>query len=158
MVEWLMGKAFVGLNKRLINFRGVGKDRFRQSWDDVPVPVSRAALNGVLQSGIETIAKLTKLEEKVAEADVIFTGEGSLDKQSLMGKVPVGVVKLAKKHGKKVIGIAGRVDTDLGEVNQYLDAVFSIQTECRSLEDALAKDVSSRQVRTTVEQILRFIR
>jgi glycerate 2-kinase len=117
-----------------------------------------AALNGVLQSGVETIAKLTKLEIKVVEADVIFTGEGSLDKQSLMGKVPVGVAKLAKKHGKKVIGIAGRVDTDLGEVNQYLDAVFSIQTECRTLEEALAKDVSSRQVRTTVEQIVRLIR
>jgi glycerate 2-kinase len=117
-----------------------------------------AALNGVLQSGVETIAKLTKLEEKVTKADVIFTGEGSLDKQSLMGKVPVGVANLAKKHGKKVIGIAGRVDTDLGEVNQYLDAVFSIQTECRSLEEALMKEVSSRQVRTTVEQVVRLIK
>jgi glycerate 2-kinase len=117
-----------------------------------------AALNGVLQSGVETIAKLTKLEEKVTKADVIFTGEGSLDKQSLMGKVPVGVAKLAKKHGKKVIGIAGRVDTDLGEVNQYLDAVFSIQTECRTLEEALTKEVSIRQVRTTVEQVVRLIK
>jgi glycerate 2-kinase len=117
-----------------------------------------AALKGVLQSGVETIAKLTKLEEKVAEADVVFTGEGSLDKQSLMGKVPVGVAKLAKKHGKKVIGIAGSVDTDLGEVNQYLDAVFSIQTECRLLEEALLKEVSSTQVRTTVEQVVRLIK
>ncbi|MEL3970824.1 glycerate kinase [Rossellomorea oryzaecorticis] len=117
-----------------------------------------AGLKGVLQSGVETISKLTKLEEKVVEADVIFTGEGSLDKQSLMGKVPVGVAKLAKKHGKKVIGIAGRVDTDLGEVNQYLDAVFSIQTECRTLEDSLTKGVSSKQVRTTVEQVVRLIK
>jgi hypothetical protein len=44
MTGALMGKAFVGLNKRLIKFRGVGKDRFRQSWDDVPVPVSRGHL------------------------------------------------------------------------------------------------------------------
>jgi glycerate 2-kinase len=117
-----------------------------------------AGLKGVIQSGVETIAKLTNLEEKVAEADVIFTGEGSLDKQSLMGKVPVGVAKLAKKHGKKVIGIAGRVDTDLREVNQYLDAVFSIQTECRSLEEALSKEVSSEQVRVTVEQVVRLIK
>jgi glycerate 2-kinase len=116
-----------------------------------------AGLKGKLQSGVETIADLTGLEEKVAAADVIFTGEGSLDRQSLMGKVPVGVAKLAKKHGKKVIGIAGRVDTDLGEVNQYLDAVFSIQTECRSLEEALSKEVSSEQVRVTVEQVVRLI-
>jgi glycerate 2-kinase len=117
-----------------------------------------AGLNGEIQSGVETIADLTRLEEKVKSADVIFTGEGSLDRQSLMGKVPVGVAKIAKKHGKKVIGIAGRVDTDLGEVNQYLDAVFSIQTECRSLEEALSKKVSSEQVRVTVEQIVRLIR
>jgi hypothetical protein len=37
-----MGKDFVGLNKRLLKFRGGGKDRFRQSWDDGPVPVSRS--------------------------------------------------------------------------------------------------------------------
>ncbi|KSU60306.1 hypothetical protein AS034_15795 [[Bacillus] enclensis] len=117
-----------------------------------------AGLKGKLQSGVETIAGLTGLEEKVSAADVIFTGEGSLDSQSLMGKVPVGVAKLAKKHGKKVIGIAGRVDTDLKEVNQYLDAVFSIQTECRMLEEALLKEVSSEQVRVTVEQIVRLIK
>jgi glycerate 2-kinase len=117
-----------------------------------------AGLNGVLQSGVDTIAGLTMLEEKVKAAEVIFTGEGSLDQQSLMGKVPVGVAKIAKRHGKKVIGIAGRVDTDLGEVNQYLDAVFSIQTECRSLEEALSKEVSSKQVRATVEQVARIIK
>ncbi|XXM71447.1 glycerate kinase family protein [Lysinibacillus sphaericus] len=117
-----------------------------------------AGLKGRLQSGVETIAGLTGLEERVAAADVIFTGEGSLDRQSLMGKVPVGVAKLAKKHGKKVIGIAGRVDTDLKEVNQYLDAVFSIQTECRMLEEALLKEVSSEQVRVTVEQVVRLIK
>lgn len=117
-----------------------------------------AGLKGKLQSGVETIAGLTGLEEKVAAAEVIFTGEGSLDSQSLMGKVPVGVAKLAKKHGKKIIGIAGRVETDLKEVNQYLDAAFSIQTECRTLEEALLKEVSSEQVRSTVEQIVRLIK
>jgi glycerate 2-kinase len=117
-----------------------------------------AALNGVLQSGVDTIIELTKLEEKVMKADIIFTGEGSLDQQSLMGKVPVGVAKLAKKHSKKVIGIAGRIDTDLAEVNQYLDAVFSIQTECRSLKEALKSEVTGEQIRVTVEQVVRLLR
>ncbi|MGR3766022.1 glycerate kinase family protein [Rossellomorea sp. NS-SX7] len=115
-----------------------------------------AGLKGALQSGVESIAVLTSLEEKVAAADVIFTGEGSLDRQSLMGKVPVGVAKLAKKHGKKVIGIAGRIDTDLKEVNQYLDAAFSIQTECRSLEEALKGQITEKQIRATVEQVVRL--
>ncbi|KAA0565786.1 glycerate kinase [Bacillus sp. CH30_1T] len=117
-----------------------------------------AALNGVLQSGVDTIIELTKLEEKVKKADIIFTGEGSLDQQSLMGKVPVGVAKLAKKHSKKVIGIAGRIDTDLAVVNQYLDAVFSIQTECRSLKEALKSEVTSEQIRVTVEQVVRLLK
>jgi hypothetical protein len=43
-----MGKDFVGLNKRLIKFRGGGKDRFRQSWDDVPVPVSHLGVRVIL--------------------------------------------------------------------------------------------------------------
>ncbi|MCC5803877.1 glycerate kinase family protein [Rossellomorea vietnamensis] len=117
-----------------------------------------AALNGVLQSGVDTIIELTGLEEKVLQADIVFTGEGSLDQQSLMGKVPVGVARLAKMHGKKVIGIAGRIDTDLAEVNQYLDAVFSIQTECRSLEEAMRSEVTSEQVRVTVEQVVRLLK
>ncbi|MCR8850497.1 glycerate kinase [Rossellomorea sp. SC111] len=117
-----------------------------------------AALNGVLQSGVDTVMELTGLEEKVKQADIVFTGEGSLDQQSLMGKVPVGVARLAKKHGKTVIGIAGRIDTDLAEVNQYLDAVFSIQTECRSLEEALRREVTSEQIRVTVEQVVRLLK
>ncbi|CAN7186193.1 glycerate kinase family protein [Rossellomorea sp. LjRoot5] len=117
-----------------------------------------AALGGTLQSGVDTIIELTGLEEKVMKADIVFTGEGSLDQQSLMGKVPVGVARLAKKHGKKVIGIAGRIDTDLAEVNQYLDAVFSIQTECRSLEEALRSEVTSEQIRVTVEQVVRLLK
>jgi glycerate 2-kinase len=117
-----------------------------------------SALKGVLQSGVETIMELTGLEEKVMQADIVFTGEGSLDQQSLMGKVPVGVAGLAKKHGKKVIGIAGRIDTDLAEVNQYLDAVFSIQTECRSLKEALRGEVTREQIQVTVEQIVRLLK
>ena len=74
-----------------------------------------------------------------------------------MGKVPVGVAKLAKKHQKLVVGIAGRIDTDLGEINEYLDAVFSIQTECRTLEEAMEYSVTARQIQVTTEQIIRLI-
>jgi glycerate kinase len=101
--------------------------------------------------------KFIHLEDHIREADLVITGEGSLDQQSLMGKVPVGIAKLAQKHGKPVIGIAGRIDTELDRINQVLDAVFSIQTECRSLQEALTFEVASRQVEVTASQIARLI-
>jgi glycerate kinase len=116
-----------------------------------------ACLGGHISSGVETMINLTGLEEKIKRADVIITGEGSIDSQSIMGKVPIGVAKLAKKYGKTVIGIAGRIDTDLQEINQYLDAVFSIQTECRTLEEALQPQIAAKQIEVTVEQVARCL-
>jgi glycerate kinase len=108
-------------------------------------------------SGVETVMELIHLEERIKSADVVITGEGSLDNQSLMGKVPIGVAKLAKEHGKPVIGIAGRIDTELDAINEYLDAAFSIQTECRSLEAALEPEVAFKQAEVTSSQIARLI-
>lgn len=116
-----------------------------------------AALNGKIVSGVDAVIQLIQLERKIEQADVVITGEGSLDGQSVMGKVPVGVARYAKKHGKKVFAIAGRIDTDLTEINKYLDAAFSIQTECRSLQEALQPDVAAVQISVTVEQIVRLL-
>jgi glycerate 2-kinase len=116
-----------------------------------------ACLNGRISSGVETMIELTGLEEKIKRADVVITGEGSLDNQSIMGKVPIGVGKLAKKYGKTVIGIAGRIDTELHEINPFLDAVFSIQTECRTLEQALQPHIAGTQIEVTVEQVVRLL-
>ncbi|MFB5195839.1 glycerate kinase [Neobacillus sp. KR4-4] len=115
------------------------------------------ALKGSIQSGVELVIELTALEEKIMAADLIVTGEGSLDNQSVMGKVPVGVAKLANKYGKPVIGMAGRIDTNLDEVNKYFNGVFSIQTECRTLDEALKPDISALQLEITAEQIARLV-
>ncbi|MBM7618563.1 glycerate kinase [Bacillus tianshenii] len=115
-------------------------------------------LGADMQSGIEMVLHYTNAEEKMKLADLVFTGEGSLDSQSIYGKVPVGVAKLARKHGKKVIGIAGRIDTDTKLLNEHLDAVFSIQTQCRSLEEAMQPEVTERQIEVTVEQICRLMK
>lgn len=114
-------------------------------------------LGADMQSGVEMVLHYTNAVEKIKTADVVFTGEGSLDSQSLLGKVPMGVAKLAKAHGKKVIGIAGRIDTDTRAINEHLDAVFSIQTQCRSLEEAMRRDVTAQQIEVTVEQVVRLL-
>ncbi len=60
-------------------------------------------------SGFGVVSELLKLEESIAAADLVVTGEGSLDDQTLNGKGPHGVAVLAHRHGKPVVGIGGRV-------------------------------------------------
>ena len=74
----------------------------------------------------------------VADADLVITGEGRIDSQTIHGKVPVGVAKVAKRFNKPVIGIAGSLTADVGVVHDHgLDAVFSVIYTICSLEDAL---------------------
>ncbi len=68
-------------------------------------------------SGFELIADLGDLEEKIAWADIVVTGEGKFDQQSLMGKAPGQVVNLTRSQGKKVAIIAGLIEAPIGDVN-----------------------------------------
>ncbi|MGV8611148.1 glycerate kinase, partial [Pseudomonas aeruginosa] len=69
-----------------------------------------------LRRGIEIVTDALHLEECVADADLVVTGEGRIDSQTIHGKVPVGVAKVAKRHNKPVIGIAGSLTADVGAV------------------------------------------
>ncbi|HEY5704241.1 MAG TPA: glycerate kinase [Terrimicrobiaceae bacterium] len=68
-----------------------------------------------LESGFQAVARLMDLESKAANADLVITGEGRLDAQSLQGKAPYEIARLARRHGKPVIGFAGLVQEDLSE-------------------------------------------
>lgn len=90
-----------------------------------------------LRRGIEIVTDALQLEACVADADLVITGEGRIDSQSIQGKVPVGVANVAKKYHKPVIGIAGSLTRDVGVVHQYgIDAVFSVLTRIGTLEEA----------------------
>jgi glycerate kinase len=67
-----------------------------------------AVLGARLRPGIEVVLELTGLESLLAAADLVITGEGSLDAQSLAGKAPVGVARAAARHGVPVVAVAGR--------------------------------------------------
>ena len=78
------------------------------------------------------------LADQVADADLVITGEGRIDSQTIHGKVPVGVAKVAKRFNKPVIGIAGSLTADVGVVHDHgIDAVFSVIYTICTLEDAL---------------------
>ena len=66
-------------------------------------------LRGKLQDGFKIISELLELKEKIVDADLVFTGEGQCDFQTLDGKAPFGVVSLAKEAGLPSVIIAGSV-------------------------------------------------
>lgn len=68
-----------------------------------------AFLNARLQKGIDIILRAVSFDEKVKDADLVITGEGSIDGQTAFGKTPYGVADYAKKYGKPVIAIAGNI-------------------------------------------------
>lgn len=70
-------------------------------------------LRATIEPGLRAVARLMDLESKAARADLVITGEGRLDAQSLQGKAPFEIARLAKRYGKPVIGFAGMVEEDL---------------------------------------------
>lgn len=105
-----------------------------------------------LRRGIEIVTDALRLDACVADADLVVTGEGRIDSQTIHGKVPVGVAKIAKRYNKPVIGIAGSLTADVGVVHQHgLDAVFSVIYTICSLDDALKN--ANENVRMTARNV-----
>jgi len=119
----------------------------------------REYLGGELTSGIGLILDVTRLEDYIKASDIVITGEGRLDSQSAMGKVPVGVASLAKKYGKLCLAFAGAVTEDANVCNSAgIDAFFPIRRRICTLEEALEKENARRDLSDTVEQVMRLIK
>lgn len=106
-----------------------------------------AFLPSELKRGVDIVIEATGLVQTVQDANLVITGEGKLDAQTIFGKTPIGVAKIAKHFGVPVIGLAGSVSADSEIVHDYgMDAVFSIVPGVVSLEDALkhAADYAER--------------
>lgn len=115
--------------------------------------------NVQLKSGIEIVLKAIQLEEELLDADIVITGEGHMDAQTAMGKVPVGVAQIAKKHGCKVIAFAGGVTEDARECNaKGVDAFFPIVRGVTSLDQAMKTEVAKKNMKLAVEQVFRLLK
>jgi glycerate kinase len=97
-----------------------------------------AFLGGRLVGGFDMVASQIGLEARVAAADLVITGEGRLDEQSLQGKGPVGVARLARRLGKKVVGIAGSVD-DSAALRAQFDLLIAIKPAAMPLDEAMRR-------------------
>ena len=114
--------------------------------------------NATLESGIQIVLTETKLEELITTANVVVTGEGKLDGQTVLGKAPIGVAALAKKYQKKVLAFAGAVTPDAKECNQHgIDAFFPILRGVVTLKEAMNKEVAHQNMVDTVEQVFRVV-
>ncbi len=115
-------------------------------------------LNAELTPGIDLILDAVKLEQELADADIVVTGEGRLDFQTAMGKAPVGVAKLAKKHGAKVIAFAGGVTKEARACNDAgIDAFFPVVRGVTTLEDAMNPENAKANVQDAAEQVFRLL-
>ncbi|MEG1348998.1 MAG: glycerate kinase, partial [Hafnia sp.] len=109
-------------------------------------------LNARLQPGIEIVTEALKLADAVQGADLVITGEGRIDSQTIHGKTPVGVARVAKRYDIPVIAIAGGMTPDYSVVHQHgLDAVFSVLNRIQTLPEAL--EGARENVRVTARNV-----
>lgn len=110
-----------------------------------------ALLNAKLVNGIDYFLQLTDFDEALEKSDLLVTGEGSIDEQTLQGKGPFGVAKKAKLKGIPVIGLAGRVPLEKNQnLKYYFDILLSIGNEPFGLATALT-NTKSNLIRTSKE-------
>lgn len=116
---------------------------------------SRAFLKARFRPGIELVAELSGLEEALQGAALAITGEGRLDGQSLHGKTPVGVARLARRAGVPVVALAGSLGEGLAELREEgIEAAFSLVPGPISLAQACAQ--ASEQLESRAEALARF--
>lgn len=158
-------KMVIVLDKGLKHLCDVIEKETDRNLKDVPGSGAAGAMgagmiaffNSKLQMGIETVLDAVKFDDIIADADMIFTGEGKLDTQSLRGKVVIGVGKRAKNKNIPVTVIAGGAAANIDEA--YDMGVTSVFTINRLPEDfEISRYKSNENLEATIDNILRLIK
>lgn len=117
-------------------------------------------MKGKLCPGIEAVLDLVKFDEKLTDCDLVLTGEGRFDSQSIRGKVISGVSKRAREKNVPVVVIAGSVDKEMESVSadpaSGIAAVFSINRQAMDYSES--KPFSRVNYQYTLENVLRTLR
>ncbi|MCK3658691.1 glycerate kinase [Pasteurellaceae bacterium Pebbles2] len=110
-----------------------------------------------LQPGIQIVIQAVNFLEQIKDADLIITGEGRMDSQSIQGKTPIGIAQAAKSLNKPVIAIVGCLEDDYEVVYQHgIDAVFPILRRIDSLSEALKN--GSKNLVSTAQNVAKLIK
>ncbi|KRN13048.1 glycerate kinase [Fructilactobacillus fructivorans] len=110
-----------------------------------------------LRPGIEIVEEAVGLEEKIKQADCVFTGEGSIDSQTKFGKVPFGVAKLGKKHHKPVFVETAHIGDGIGDLyDAGISTVIDILSGVTPMAEALER--GPENIERTTENMVRIIK
>lgn len=153
------------LDKALAHFAQVVKSQFGK---EIALHAGAGAAGGMgagllllpnvrLKSGVQIVMEATHLQDKISQADLVITGEGRMDAQSIAGKTPIGVARLAKELNKPVIAIVGSLREDYSVVYQHgIHAVFPIIRQLSSLDELLKQ--GKENLISTAENVARVIK
>lgn len=155
------------MDKWLAYYAALAKETFPNA--DAKYPGAGAAgglgfafltfLHSTLESGIKIVLEETTLRDYVQNADIVVTGEGRLDGQTVMGKAPIGVAKIAKEYGKPVIAFSGCVTKDAIACNEHgIDAFFPVLRTMTTLDEAMNTANAMQNMEDTAEQVFRLVR
>lgn len=115
----------------------------------------RNCFNAQVKHGIQLISEIVQLEDKIVSSDIIITGEGKMDLQTLQGKAPFGVMTLAKKYNKKIIGLCGCVENKDDLLAAGFDSIYSLVDETTTFEIALThpKEIIELRLKQIMEDL-----
>ena len=118
---------------------------------------ARAYLGASFRPGVEVVAQVAQLASHMQGARLVITGEGRFDAQTLRGKTPLGVARIAAQHGVPVIVLAGTLGEDYADIYPHgIDAAFSLASGPMSLEQACQE--APRLLRERARDIARVLR
>lgn len=153
------------LDEGLIHLANVIKQDLRADVATIPGTGAAGAMGAgmvaffgaQLQMGIETVLDTVHFSEIIKDADLVITGEGKLDSQSLRGKVVIGVAKRAQDAGIPVISLVGGVESDISDAyKKGVTAIFPIN---RLPEDfSISKENSAENLAATAQDVLRLVK
>lgn len=158
-------KMIVELDLGLQKFAQVVQGQFNIDLQQIPGTGAAGGLGGAfngllnakLKPGSEIINSYLKIEGQIEDCDLVIVGEGRMDSQSVSGKAPIGVAKLAKKYDKPVIAICGSLAYDAVEVYDHgVDAIYSVVIRPCELSEALVE--AEKNILLTSESIAKTIK
>jgi glycerate kinase len=115
-----------------------------------------AFLNASLKKGVDIVLDTVDFDQKLENADLVITGEGQIDFQTVFSKAPIGVAKASKAKNIPVVGLSGSLGTNYELVHKHgIDAVFSITNSPMTLQES--SDNAYELISKASEEIMRSI-
>ncbi|GAH64070.1 unnamed protein product, partial [marine sediment metagenome] len=153
------------LEKNLKRYASIIKRDLKKDIKDIPGTGAAgglgagliAFLNANLRLGVNIVIETVRLEKHLKNADLVITGEGKMDSQTIYGKTPIGVAKLAKRYNIPVVAIVGEIGEDVEVVYKHgIDGIMTTTPYPMTSTQAIKE--SSRLIPNASEQLMRLIK